>query len=134
MIVQEYEKYNEAEILDLYESVGWSNYTARPEMLREAYAHSLCVLAAREGGELAGVIRAVGDGHSIVYIQDLLVAPRFQRRGIGRALMEALLQRYGDVYQVVLMTDDRPETLAFYEAVGLSRAETLGCRLMLRMR
>lgn len=30
--MKEYTNYNESEILDLYESVGWSNYTSQSEM------------------------------------------------------------------------------------------------------
>lgn len=40
----EYKTYNEAEIMALYSSVGWSNYTNNPAMLRKAYKNSLYVL------------------------------------------------------------------------------------------
>ena len=39
--IREYTEYREAEILRLYESVGWTNYTGNPGMLKNAYAHSL---------------------------------------------------------------------------------------------
>ena len=39
--IREYDTYNEDEILDLYKSVSWTNYTDRPEMLKNAYEHSL---------------------------------------------------------------------------------------------
>ena len=42
----EYKTYNEAEIMALYSSVGWSNYANNPAMLRKAYKNSLYVLAA----------------------------------------------------------------------------------------
>ncbi len=65
-----------------------------------AFRHSLLVLAAWEDGELAGLIRAVGDGATIVFIQDILVAPERQRRGIGTALLRALLERFNGVRQI----------------------------------
>ena len=34
------------EILPLYAAVGWTNYTDRPEMLKNAFEHSLLVLGA----------------------------------------------------------------------------------------
>lgn len=61
--------------LDLYASVGWAGYTRHPEMLEKALEHSLLVLAAFDGDRLVGLLRAVGDGHSIVFIQDILVQP-----------------------------------------------------------
>ena len=43
------EAYREREVLALYESVGWSAYYTRPELLREAFAASLCVYGAYHG-------------------------------------------------------------------------------------
>ncbi len=53
-------------VLDVYASVGWTGYTSRPEMLEKALEHSLLVLATFDGDRLVGLLRAVGDGHSIV--------------------------------------------------------------------
>ena len=38
--IRPYVAYREAEILTLYESVGWTNYTSDPEMLRAAFRGS----------------------------------------------------------------------------------------------
>lgn len=127
ILIQDYPAYREDEILALYDSVGWTAYTERPAMLRQAIERSLCVLAAYQDGTLVGLARAVGDGVSIVYVQDILVSPPYQRRGIGSALLRQLLARYAAVYQLVLMTDDTPRTAAFYRSMGLSRMEQLGC-------
>ena len=133
MELREYRYEKEEEILTLYESVGWTNYTRRPEMLRAAWAGSLLILGAWEGARLVGVIRCVGDGASILYIQDLLVNPAHQRQGIGSALLRAAVARYPSVYQTVLMTDATPEHLAFYRACGFTLDEELGCCGFLRM-
>ena len=61
-----------AAVLDLYASVGWSNYTNRPQQLEQAFHQSLFVMAAYDGEELVGLIRAVGDGLTIVFIQDFV--------------------------------------------------------------
>lgn len=127
MTVRPYERYDETEILPLYASVGWTNYTDHPEMLREAYAHSLLTLGAYEDGKLVGVVRAVGDGASVVLVQDLLIYPAYQRRGIGKALLRAVLERFSSVYQLQLLTDNTPEHAAFYTAMGLRDLSGLGC-------
>ena len=124
MVIEPLEAYD---ALELYAAVGWTNYTARPEMLERAFSGSLCALAARAGGRLAGVVRAVGDGASVLYVQDLLVLPEYQRRGLGGLLLRELLARYPDVYQTVLLTDDTPEHAAFYESAGFKSAEKYGC-------
>ena len=118
MEIRAYTEYNEAEILGLYESVGWSAYTDDPAALRNGFANSLLTLAAYEEGALLGLIRVVGDGHTVIFVQDLLVRPQFQRSGIGSALLRAVLDRYADVRQIELVTDDTPGTIAFYRSLG----------------
>lgn len=127
MRIEEYKTYDEADILRLYGSVGWTAYTASPEALRQGFAHSLLVLAAWEDGELLGILRAVGDGYTIVWIQDLLVFPAHQRRGVGSALLKAALDRYQDVRQIQLATDSTPKTAAFYKSMGLHPFSECGC-------
>ena len=128
MEIRAYTEYNEAEILGLYASVGWTAYTDDPAALRNGFANSLLTLAAYEEAELAGLIRVVGDGHTIVFVQDILVRPQFQRRGIGSALLQAVLNRYAGVRQIELLTDDTPETVAFYRSMGFRELTELGCR------
>lgn len=127
MHIEPYSHYEEAQILSLYRAVGWSNYYERPEMLEKAYAGSLCVLGAYENEKLVGIIRAVGDGASILFIQDILVHPEYQRRGIGTALMQALLERYSHVYQIQLATDNTEKTIAFYKSLGFQPLREIGC-------
>ena len=118
--------YDEGAVLALYAAVGWTNYTQRPEMLRRAFAGSLCTLCAYDGGRIAGLVRAVGDGASVLCVQDLLVLPEYQRRGLGGRLLRELLARYPDVYQTMLLTDDTPEHAAFYEHAGFTNAAKYG--------
>lgn len=119
------------ELLSLYGSVGWSAYTEQPERLCRGVQASLLVLTAWEGGELVGLLRAVGDGETILYVQDLLVRPDRQRRGIGRALLLDCVERYRDVRQKVLLTDDTPATSAFYRACGFLPGGALGAAVFL---
>ena len=112
----------------MYASVGWTAYTDDPAALRNGFANSLLILAAYEEASLAGLIRVVGDGHTVVYVQDMLVRPQFQRRSIGSALLRAVLNRYANVRRIELLTDDTPETTAFYRAIGFRELTELGCR------
>lgn len=127
MEIREYTVYREEEILPLYASVGWTAYTDAPEALREGFARSLLTLAAYEEGRLLGLVRAVGDGSTVLYIQDLLVAPHCQRRGIGSRLLQAVLGRYPAVRQVLLASDNTPEAGAFYRAQGFCGLAEMGC-------
>ena len=127
MTLCELTKFDRDAILPLYAAVGWTNYTDRPEMLRQVFEHSLLVLGAYEGDRLVGLLRAVGDGFSVVFIQDLLVLPDCQRHGIGTKLMRALMERCPGVYQMELFTDDTPKTVAFYRSLGFVKDSDAGC-------
>ena len=127
MEIKEYKTYREEEILRLYAAVGWKAYTEDPEALRQGYAHSLLVLGAYENGELLGIIRAVGDGSTVVFIQDILVYPDKQRKGVGTALLKAVLARYPHVRQIELTTDNTPKTVAFYRSLGFTPFSEIGC-------
>jgi len=47
--------------------------------------HSVCV---SDNGKLIGVGRVIGDGAMYFYIQDIIVIPEYQKKGIGRLIME----------------------------------------------
>lgn len=127
MNIREYTTYRRDEILKLYASVGWVAYTKDPETLKNGFAHSLLVLAAYEDDQLVGVVRTVGDGYTIVFVQDLLVNPAYQRKGVGSALLKAVLERFPHVRQIELVTDNTERTVAFYRAMGFTKLSEIGC-------
>lgn len=127
MEIREYKDYNKDEILRLFSEVGWTAYTKNMPALEQGFKNSLLVLAAYENDELLGIIRAVGDGFTIVFVQDILVFPEKQRQGIGTALLKAVLDRYPDVRQIELATDNTPKTTAFYKSLGFSEFSEIGC-------
>ena len=128
VILKEYAVYKEAEILGLYTSVGWTNYTDNPEMLRNAYLNSLNIYVAYVDDKLIGVIRVVGDGYSVIFIQDLLVHPDFQRNGIGTLLLKRMLKEYENVYQMHLITEDSEKTISFYKSLGFTDNCDVNCK------
>ena len=132
MEIIEYRTYREKDILPLYASVGWTAYTDAPDVLHRGFERSLLTFAAYEGKTLVGLARAVGDGETIVLMQDLLVFPQYQRRGIGTALMRAMMERFANVRQFQLLTDDTEKTLAFYRSLGLHELSAFGCRGFMR--
>ncbi|WP_267419823.1 MULTISPECIES: GNAT family N-acetyltransferase [unclassified Curtobacterium] len=108
------------ELSELYGSVGWTTYTDDLDRLVRAIAGSTWVVTAREDGRLVGFARALSDGATVAYVQDVLVAPDRHRSGVGGRLLDAMLTRASDVRQVVLLTDAEDGQRAFYEAHGLT--------------
>ena len=119
------------DVLHLYQAVGWTNYTNQPQMLEQALSHSLATYLARDGEEIVGLVRLVGDGFSSVFVQDLIVLPSYQRQGIGSNLMKEALADYKDAYQIQLVTERTEKTLGFYRSLGFETLSTYDCTGMI---
>ncbi|MCX0392194.1 GNAT family N-acetyltransferase, partial [Clostridium perfringens] len=117
---------NVKDILYLYNDVGWSSYTKNIDSLIKSIKNSLKVISVWDKDLLVGLIRVVGDGHSIIYIQDILILQKYQNRGIGKRLIEIILDKYKNVMQKVLLTDKEEKNILFYKKVGFSMAEEFG--------
>ena len=114
------------DVIDLYESVGWSAYTNDPISLMRALTHSGFVMEAWQGRELVGLVRCLSDGDTILYVQDILVRPTHHRKGIGRKLVSEAIAYYPPrIRQIVLITDDEPGQRAFYESLGFTEISEL---------
>ena len=62
------------------------------------------------------------EGNGILELKNIAVAPDFQRKGYGKALVAFLIQTYRGQYQVLQVgTGDSPSTIPFYESCGFRR-------------
>lgn len=113
------------QLLELYD--GWTAYTRDAGKMEKLLPGALWHLSAWDGDQAVGLIRTVGDDCSILYIQDIMVRPEYQRQGIGRELMSRAYARFAHIRQTVLMTDDSEETVAFYRACGMQLVTETGC-------
>jgi ribosomal protein S18 acetylase RimI-like enzyme len=132
--IKEYKSYNSKEILNLYNAVGWCSYTNKSETLEHAFNNSLKILCAHDGEKLVGIIRAIGDGYSVLFIQDILVLPEYQRNGIGTKLLNSMLKLYPDIYQTQLVTDNTEKTVAFYKSCGFLPYSEIGCEGFIKIK
>lgn len=110
------------QVMGLYDSVGWSAYTKDPQALKGSLNGSDFVCVAEEDGQLLGLARALSDGFTVCYLQDVLVNPAWQRQGIGAELVKQVLTAHDQLRQFVLLTDDEPAQHAFYRSLGLINA------------
>lgn len=107
------------ELVELYNSVSWIAYTQNMEVMENILENSYWYMSAYYENKLIGLIRVIGDGYSIMYIQDILVNPEYQRLGIGTNLIERALKKFKNIRQNVLITDDEERTKKFYLPVGM---------------
>ncbi len=126
-------KYNETvsvkALADLRESVGWNRMeNEHRNPLLTSYYH----IAAYEKEALIGYIDCVSNGVTDAYIQDLMVHPDYQGRGIGTDLMKKMIDylRQKRIYMISVVFDESLK--AFYEKFGFynmlcGQMETYDC-------
>lgn len=79
-----------AEYQRLRREVGWVE--VEPGAVATGLQNAMYSVCAEDAsGEIVGCARVVGDGGIYLYVQDLIVRPPFQGRGIGAELMEAVM-------------------------------------------
>ncbi len=108
-------KFPEEQLLQLYNAHQWYAYTKHPEQLHTALLNSTYVVSAWADELLVGLARAISDDVSIFYLQDILVLPDYEGKGIGQSLLKHCLERFAHVRQKVLMTDNDARVLQFYK-------------------
>src|SRR5690625_2221606 len=114
---------NKEHLERLYNDVGWYAYTDDLEVLEQAINKSLDVISAWNQDELIGLIRIIGDGLTIIYIQDILVLNAYQNQGIATKLVQKTLKQYKNVRQKVLLIEEATDVRHFYEKNGFQSCD-----------
>jgi ribosomal protein S18 acetylase RimI-like enzyme len=73
----------------LREAVGWGSVDV--EATEVGLRNALFSVSVTYKDEVIGCGRVVGDGGIYFYIQDIIVLPEFQGRGLGRRIMDAVM-------------------------------------------
>jgi len=104
----------------LKKSVSWPT----PEIAdaSDAMCGTLFGAVAQVDGEIVAMGRVVGDGALCFLIQDLIVHPDYQRQGIGRRLMDELMQFINTSARskAYIALFSAPNLQGFYSQYGLS--------------
>lgn len=96
-------------------------YHGAPAVHERCFRNSRVAVFAFDDGKLIGFGRAISDGERQAAIYDIAVLPAYQGRGIGRAVVEKLLEGIPGC-NAILYADTSKE--AFYERLGFRRMKT----------
>ena len=78
------------EYIRLRQLVGWG--MPAQSAIQPSLRNSLYCVCARSHGEIVGMARIIGDGGLVYYIQDVIVHPSRQGEGIGKRLMDRMME------------------------------------------
>ncbi len=116
-----------AQLLELYQITWWAQDRTR-DQVRSALEHSRPVISAWEGKRMVGFTRVISDLTYRATIWDVIVRPSHQGRGVGKQLIERVLEHpdLRTVTNFVLLTKDQH---AFYERLGFRKEPDMAMTL-----
>lgn len=106
------------ELEELFLQLEWQSGRHGSRLYHAVKNSGYYITARNSGRELVGLISALDDGAINVYIPYALIHPDYQRRGIGRNMIERLQEHYRDFLRITLISYS--ESAAFYQASGFS--------------
>lgn len=114
-------KYNESispeALADLRESVGWNR-------MEKEYGNPLMTsffhIAVYDEDQLVGYIDSVSNGVTDAYIQDLIVRPDYQGKGIGTDLMKKMITSLKEKHIYIISVVFEENLKPFYARFGFN--------------
>jgi ribosomal protein S18 acetylase RimI-like enzyme len=105
----------------------------KPEVVAGMLKHADIIVTARDAsnagqGRIIGVSRAIADFAYCCYLSDLAVDRAYQRRGIGKALIDKTWEAAGHGSTLILLS--APAALGYYPHIGMTKHE--GCFILPR--
>jgi GNAT superfamily N-acetyltransferase len=104
--------------------VGWPNPPSNETFYRMLEKSAYIWLAIdEESGQVVGFINAISDFVLSSYIPLLEVLPNYQGKGIGKTLLNKMIETLSPYYVSDLLCD--PEKVDFYEKFGMIKAQAM---------
>ena len=119
-MIQYTDRISAEEYLELRTKVGWMLFPR--EEAENCIENAYMVISARDDGRAVGVARLLWDGGYVAFLSDVIVDPAYQRQGIGRTLVNAIIQRIRDDmkpgWKVKLNLNSAKGKEPFYKKLG----------------
>ncbi|NRF37728.1 GNAT family N-acetyltransferase [Pedobacter foliorum] len=91
-----------------------------PERIAGMLQHANLIATARDNGKLIGVSRSLTDFVYCTYLSDLAVDERYQKSGIGKALIR-MTKEHAPKAKLILLA--APKAVGYYPKIGMSQWE-----------
>lgn len=128
-------KHNELtaeQFITLWESV-WGQGPS-PEQTQLAMKHTIFRISVWDGDKIVAMARMIGDMGLNYYIKDVVVRPEYQRKGIGKMMIQELLKFINDNgvsgTEIFVELCAMPDKIPFYEKFGFDANEAKRLKIM----
>ena len=111
------------DFVELYHAstLGERRPVAHLDVMRQMMENANLTMTAWSGERLVGLARSLTDFGYVAYLADLAVHRDHQRRGIGRALVQATREALGEHAMIVLLA--APGAHEYYRRIGFAYHE-----------
>lgn len=117
MIYQYNETVSAKDLSDLREAVGWNRMESEySNPLMMSFYH----IAVYEDDKMVGYIDSVSNGVTDAYIQDLMVHPDYQGKGVGTELMNQMITYLKENRIYIISVVFEESLKPFYDRFGFS--------------
>lgn len=82
----------------MFDQVGWGAHNK--EVSKEALKHNLYSVSIYDDDKIIGYGRMIGDQTVYAYIHDIMVVPDYQGQGIGKMVMEKLVEKIEEYQKI----------------------------------
>jgi len=112
-----------AEYKQMRDCVDWNlaEKGISDSMAQESLDASPYCVCAYEGDKIIGMVRMSGDKGMYGYIQDTIVMPGYQGKGVGKKLMQIILKNINDKKGYLLGTCPSKVAVEFYSSFGFKK-------------
>ena len=116
----------EKELKYLFSQTTWASKRNEQDIRKMLESLNVFVTV-REHSKLIGFGRAISDGIYRALLDDIIVDTSYQKRGIGRIIVENLLEQLVGIDEIFLNT--KPELEKFYGQFGFRLARTITMKM-----
>ncbi|MCP3874380.1 MAG: GNAT family N-acetyltransferase [Desulfobacteraceae bacterium] len=108
------------DLIQLYKEAGWweSSYDNPSDFLDNVVKDSAVFAGAFSGKKIIGMGRALSDMVSDAYIQDVAVLKAYRGKGIGKKIIQLLLEKLKENNVDWIGVIAQPGTTSFYRELG----------------
>jgi ribosomal protein S18 acetylase RimI-like enzyme len=106
---------------EIYSRSGLRRPVADRARLAKMRDHANLTVTAWDGPRLVGIARALTDFAFCCYLSDLGVDRDYQRKGVGRAMVEKMARHLGEEVMILLLSAEA--AMGYYPKIGFEKVE-----------
>lgn len=112
---------NVHDVIEVIKSSGLVRPVEDVKRIEQMLDNGNLTITAWNGLELIGISRSLTDFCYCCYLSDLAVKKEYQKRGIGKAMIEITKEQIGE--QTMLLLLSAPPAMEYYPKIGFEKVE-----------